>query len=113
MARLFADENFPLPSVHELRRLGYHVLTAEDAGLHSQSVSDERILSYAVENQLALLTFNRVDFMRLHKKDPNHHGIIVCTSDKLFLALAHRVHLALSAAGELRGQLIRVYRPPN
>jgi hypothetical protein len=27
MARLFADENFPLPAVEALRRLGHSVLT--------------------------------------------------------------------------------------
>ena len=32
MARLFADENFPLPAVEALRRLGYNVLTIHEAG---------------------------------------------------------------------------------
>ncbi len=32
MARLLADENFPLPVVEELRRLGHEVLTLRDIG---------------------------------------------------------------------------------
>jgi hypothetical protein len=111
VARLFADENFPLPAIEELRRLGHEILTAKDAGMKDLSIPDEGVLLFAKENQLAVLTLNRVDFIQLHKKDSNHHGIIVCTSDKIFLALAQRVHHALSTAGELRGQLIRVYRP--
>jgi hypothetical protein len=33
MALLFADENFPLPAVQRLRRLGHNVLTAGEAGI--------------------------------------------------------------------------------
>jgi hypothetical protein len=32
VARLFADENFPLPVVEALRRLGHDVVTMADAG---------------------------------------------------------------------------------
>ena len=32
MARLYANENFPLPVVEELRRLGHEVLTTYEAG---------------------------------------------------------------------------------
>jgi uncharacterized protein DUF5615 len=32
MARLYADENFPLPVVEELRRLGHDVLTIYETG---------------------------------------------------------------------------------
>lgn len=37
MAKLFADEDFPLPVVHELRRLGHDVVMGFEcgcAGLH-------------------------------------------------------------------------------
>lgn len=33
MARLYANENFPLPVVEVLRRLGHDVLTAGEAGV--------------------------------------------------------------------------------
>ena len=32
MARLYANENFPLPTVEELRRLGHDVLTVRETG---------------------------------------------------------------------------------
>lgn len=32
MARLYANENFPLPVVTELRRLGHDVLTVRESG---------------------------------------------------------------------------------
>ena len=32
MARLYANENFPLPVVEELRHLGHDVLTMQEAG---------------------------------------------------------------------------------
>jgi hypothetical protein len=33
MARFYADENFPLPAVQMLRRLGHDVLTIGEAGM--------------------------------------------------------------------------------
>ena len=32
MAQLYADENFPLPVVDELRRLGHNALTMQESG---------------------------------------------------------------------------------
>ncbi len=32
MPRLYSNENFPLPVVNELRKLGYDVLTIQDEG---------------------------------------------------------------------------------
>ncbi len=115
MASLFADENFPFPAITELRRLGHEVMTSAEAGLKNQSIPDEEILAIANEKKMAVLTLNRVDFVHLHKKNPDHYGIVVCTSDRIFLALAHRIHHELSTKGELRGQLIRICRPqkPN
>ncbi|MFQ5668794.1 MAG: DUF5615 family PIN-like protein [Candidatus Binatia bacterium] len=48
MARLLADENFPLPVVEELRRLGHDVTTINEAGKAGQSVADEDVLGLAV-----------------------------------------------------------------
>ncbi len=41
MARLYANENFPLPVVAELRRLGHDVLTIHETGTGGQAVPDE------------------------------------------------------------------------
>src|SRR5437870_13235338 len=77
---LYADENFPLSTVDELRRLGHDVLTAlEDRA--NQSIPVEDLLARATEIGRTLLTINRLDFKRLHRQMPDHAGIIICTED--------------------------------
>ena len=81
MARLYANENFPLPVVLELRRLGHDVLTIVDTGKASQAVPDDEVLSFASAQGRVLLTLNRKHFIRLHHDRPDHAGIVVCTFD--------------------------------
>lgn len=38
MARLYADENFPLPVVEALQRLGHDVRTTHEAGQSEQAI---------------------------------------------------------------------------
>ena len=64
---LYADENFPLRVVEELRRLGHDVLTALEAGRANQSIADHDLLARATEVNRALLTLNR---LRLQKATP-------------------------------------------
>ena len=111
MARLYANENFPLPVVEELRRLGHDVLTTQEAGKADQEVPDDKVLAFACAEVRAVLTLNRRDFIRLHNKQPNHSGIIVCTFDPDFVRQASRIHTTLETQAELAGQLIRVNRP--
>ena len=54
MPGLYADENFPLPVVEELRRLGFDVLTMYEDGKANQSLSDEEVLAIATAQQRAL-----------------------------------------------------------
>ena len=42
MARLYANENFPLPVVEHLRELGHDVLTTTEAGRHDQALPDDQ-----------------------------------------------------------------------
>jgi hypothetical protein len=58
-----------------------------------------------------VLTLNRKHFFRLHRLRPDHSGIVACTYDPDFIALANRIHAALVAATVLDGQVIRVNRP--
>jgi predicted nuclease of predicted toxin-antitoxin system len=111
MAKLYSNENFPLPVVEELRRLGHDVLTIQETGKAGQAIKDEVVLEHAVADDRALLTLNRAHFIRLHGERPEHDGIIVCTVDADFAGQAARIHAAVEAAGDLRGQLIRVNRP--
>ena len=59
MARLYSNENFPLPVVEELRRLGHDVLTIQETGKANQEFPDEAVLSSASANNRAVLTINR------------------------------------------------------
>ena len=79
MARLYANENFPLPVVEELRRLGHEVVTIQETGQAEQRTPDEDVLQLAVADDRAVLTLNRKHFIRLHREQPGHAGIIVCT----------------------------------
>lgn len=108
---LYADENFPLRVVEELRQLGQDVLTAFEDGRANQSLADIDLLARATDIGRALLTLNRIDFKRLHRQMPNHAGIIICTEDPDRLGQAQRIAASLAESSELRGRLIRVYRP--
>ncbi len=113
MARLYANENFPLPVVKELLRLQHDVLTIHKAGKAGLSLSDEAVLDFASADNRAVLTLNRKHFIRLHKAKPIHAGIIVCTFDPDFTGQAHRIHAAIGSQTQLSGQLIRVNRPES
>ena len=110
MARLDSNENFPLPVVAELRRLGHDILTIQDAAQASQAISDEAVLAFAHSEGRRLLTLNRKHFIRLHNQQTAHSGIIACTFDPDFVALASRIHIAIQEQPQLAGQLIRINR---
>lgn len=63
MARLFANENFPLPTVEVLRRLGHNVLTLHEAGKAQQSTPDNIVLEMASADGRAIVTLNRKHFV--------------------------------------------------
>lgn len=109
--RFYADENFPLDVVVELRNLGHEVLTALEDERANRKISDEKVLERAVELGRAVLTINRIDFKRLHQKDDNHAGIIICTFDADFIGQAQRINTVCKDLPEIKGQLARVYRP--
>lgn len=111
MARLFADENFPLPVVEELRRLGHDVLTIQEAGKANQQFPDEAILGFASADNRAVLTLNRKHFVRLHNASSDHAGIIACTVDLDFAGQAVRIHEAVESRDSLQGELVRINRP--
>lgn len=111
MAAFYADENFPLPAVEALRRLGHDVLTALEAGHANQRLSDEAILDAAGREGRAVVTINRWDFVELHSRFPRHGGIVVCSQDPDVERQAAAIDAAVRKAGPLGGLLIRVNRP--
>lgn len=111
MARLYADEGFPLPVVEELRRLSHDVLTVQEAGQAGQKIPDSDVLAFAIVKRRAVLTRNRRHFIKLHRRSRAHAGIIVCTEEADFLAQAARIHQAILNCTTLNDELIRIVRP--
>jgi hypothetical protein len=106
---LYADENFPLPVVEELRHLGHDVVTAQDDG--RSATPDPVVLARAHTLGRAVVTHNRRHFERLHRQGTQHSGIVSATRDDDVSALALRIHDAI--AGLALGRwCLRVNRPP-
>ncbi len=108
--QFYADENFPLDVVAELRNLGHDCLTALEDERANQKILDEKVLERATELDRSVLTINRIDFKRLHNTDKNHAGIVICTFDADFAGQAKRIDAACKNLPEIKNQLIRVYR---
>ncbi|MEG3938249.1 MULTISPECIES: DUF5615 family PIN-like protein [unclassified Microcoleus] len=111
MARIYADEQYPLPVVEFLRPLDHDVLTVQEAGNAGLGIPDEDVLAFVASNERAVLTLNRGDFIRLHRSQPDHAGIIICTQDSNWERQATRINDAISTLDTLNGKLIRVNRP--
>ena len=111
MARLYADENFPLPAVQALRASGHDIVTLQETGQGGRAFTDEEVLSAAATEDRAVLTMDRKHFIALHARRPEHRGIIVCTFDPDFIALGRRIDEAVGAEPKLPGKLMRVRRP--
>jgi hypothetical protein len=113
VARLYANENFPLQVVLRLRELGHDVLTTRDANQSDRATPDSDVLRFAIEQERAVVTLNRRDFIRLHNENQDHFGIIVCTVDADAAGQTDRIDAKLRSTTDLRGQLIRINRPQS
>jgi hypothetical protein len=56
VARLYSDENFPMPVVEELRQLGHDVVSIQERGRASEGTPDEEVLKLAIAEDRAVLT---------------------------------------------------------
>lgn len=112
MIKLYANEQFPVDAVIELRKLGYDVLTTHEASKSGKGIADAKVLSFAISLKRAVITFDK-DFFKLHRDNPNHHGIILCTENRNYLQLAQIIHIKLSEASQIEKQLIRITKPPS
>lgn len=111
LASFYSNENFPLPAVERLRELGHDVLTSFEAGEAGQRIDDERVLSFATSEARAVLTHNHQHFKKLHRStSAQHAGIVSCTEDLNFVALADRVHARVAEFESLSGLFIRIIR---
>jgi len=74
-------------------------------------MTDEDVLAFSKKEKRVLVTMNRKHFILLHKKHPDHYGIIVCTYDPDFDGLATRIDDVLKSNSNTKAQLFRVNRP--
>ena len=91
------------------------MLTSLEAGRANQKIPDDQVLAFATAQNRAVLTLNRLDFIRLHHATQGaHSGIIVCTRDEADpAAFAQRIHSEILATIRLERQLIRIVKPSN
>ena len=111
MARLYSNENFPLPVVDELRELRHDVLTIQETGKANQAMTDDEVLAFANKEKRILLTLNRRHFIKLHNKHQPHAGIFACTFDPDFSALAKRIDDAIQEGNDFSQKVVRINRP--
>jgi hypothetical protein len=57
-----ADENFPIPTILELRKRGHDIITAKQAGL--LSAKDSEYIRYCNNTSRILLTLNKKHFIK-------------------------------------------------
>ena len=81
---LYFDEDVSAGIVENLRTRGFDVLSARDAGALGKS-DDEQML-YAVSLRRAVVTHNRVDFEKQHRRflesGMKHYGVIIAKRRK-------------------------------
>jgi predicted nuclease of predicted toxin-antitoxin system len=109
MARLYSNENLAIDLVEALRQFNHDILSSYDAGQANQGIPDDEVLDYATLNDRSVITFNRDDFVALHRNEVNHAGIIICKDDRDYLGQAQSLHDYLAAqVDRLHNRLIRV-----
>jgi Domain of unknown function (DUF5615) len=81
---LYFDEDVSAGIVENLRTRGFDVLSARDTG--SLGKSDEEQMLYAVSLRRAVVTHNRVDFEKQHRRflegGMKHYGMIIAKRRK-------------------------------
>jgi len=97
----YLDECIDRPVTDALRRRGFDVLTALEAG--QGEASDDDQLQYATGLGRVLLTYNRADFRRLHARCVRtgraHGGILIVPQAPPMYRRAVRVSMLLDWLG--------------
>jgi predicted nuclease of predicted toxin-antitoxin system len=104
----YSNENFALGMVKILRKLGHTVITSYDAGQANQKKSDNEVLDFATRNNLAVITFNREDFIELHNNGIQHSGIIICKDSRDYQGQIEFLHNYLQTQASLINRLVRI-----
>jgi predicted nuclease of predicted toxin-antitoxin system len=99
--RFYANENLTAELVETLRQQGHDVLTSYEAGNANQGIPDDQVLATATAAGRAVLTFNRDDFLALHRSGIDHGGIVVCKDDSHIWELGNVLHDYLAGQRDL------------
>ena len=109
--QFYSNENFAIDIVQILRDYGHDILTSYEAGQANQGIPDLEVLKFATSQNRILVTFNRDDFIELHRSGMNHNGIVVCKDDRNYLGQAKFINDFLqSQTTELSDRLIRIQK---
>jgi hypothetical protein len=108
MVRFYSNENFAIDFVRILRSLGHDVLTVVDAGEANRRIPDDAVLEFAIGQNLAVITFNRDDFIALHRSGIDHPGIVVCKDDRDYAGQAAALQEWLERDGVLKNRCLRI-----
>jgi len=109
VARVNSNENVSLRIVEALRKLGHDIETSFEAGNANQETPDEEVLEYALSNSRVVLTNNRKDFIKLHRKSVPHCGIAVYTVQPDAIETSTKIHGVLSDSRSVGRFLARVH----
>lgn len=106
---LYLDENIDILVAKILRARGLTVVTTDDAG--RKGSSDPEQLIYAVENEFAIVSMDRVDFEVLGKEyfylGQEHFGIfLLADGSPQLIAQKLNNFLDFNTADEMRNQLV-------
>ncbi len=105
---LYLDEDIDVLVADLVRAHGFKATITQEAGQIQKP--DAQQLAYAVRQQAALLTHNRMDFETLHLEyiaaGRTHHGIIIAVRRPVY-ELVRRLWIILNrvTADEMQGQL--------
>lgn len=110
MFRLYTNENLAAALVDELRQLGHDVLTSYEAGNANQGIPDEEVLAAATADRRCVVSFNRDDFITLHRAGISHAGIVVCKDDPDRKTTASVLHKYLMTQKTLQNRLVQVLK---
>lgn len=106
--KFYANENLSADLVKALRQLGYDVLTSYEAGNANQGILDDQVLQAATVENRSVITFNRDDFLALHRSGVEHSGIVICKDNSNIKGIGQVLYAYLAAQKTLQNRLLRV-----
>ncbi len=110
-AKVYLDENVDILVAKLLLVRGFEATTTREQGM--LGTSDEAQLAYTASQKYCLVTYNRVDFEKLHlaymSDQKQHSGIIICP-EKTAYEVVERIVIILDTltADEIANQLLYV-----